>query len=118
MPTVAENAAAKTVAADPGSLWNLKSTVRYGMGMREEFDKLVERLKTERDEINLKIHLASMDAREEFAEAEKKWGQMKIKAAEIADEAVETSEEYIVKARIVGEELKETYHRIAKRLSE
>lgn len=88
------------------------------MGMREEFDKLVERLKTERDEINLKIHLASMDAREEFAEAEKKWGQMKIKAAEIADDAVETSEEYIVKAKIVGEELKETYHRIAKRLSE
>lgn len=86
--------------------------------MREEFDKLVERLKTERDEINLKIHLASMDAREEFAEAEKKWGQMKIKAAEIADDAVETSEEYIVKAKIVGEELKETYHRIAKRLSE
>ena len=88
------------------------------MAMREEFGKLVERLKTERDEINLKIHLASMDAREEFAEAEKKWGQIKVKAAEIADEAVETSEEYIAKARIVGEELKETYHRIAKRLSE
>ncbi len=88
------------------------------MAMREEFDKLVEKLKTERDEINLKIHLASMDAREEFAEAEKKWGQMKVKAAEIADEAVETSEEYIAKAKIVGEELKETYHRIARRLSE
>jgi acyl-CoA reductase-like NAD-dependent aldehyde dehydrogenase len=88
------------------------------MSIREEFDRLVERLKTERDEINLKIHLASMDAREEFAEAEKKWGQMKVKAAEIADEAVETSEEYIAKARIVGEELKETYHRISRRLSE
>jgi hypothetical protein len=88
------------------------------MDMKEEFDKLVEKLKTERDEINLKMHLASMDAREEFAEAEKKWGQIRVKATEIADDAVETSEEYIAKAKIVGEELKETYRRIAKRLSE
>jgi hypothetical protein len=88
------------------------------MDMKEEFDKLVEKLKTERDEINLKMHLASMDAREEFAEAEKKWGQIRVKASEIADDAVETSEEYIAKAKIVGEELKETYRRIAKRLSE
>lgn len=88
------------------------------MAMKEEFDKLVEKLKTERDEINLKIHLASMEAKEEFAEAEKKWGQIRGKAAEIADDAVETSEEYIAKAKIVGEELKETYRRIAKRLSE
>jgi len=29
-----------------------------------------------------------------------------------------TSEEYIAKAKIVGEELKETYKRISKRLSE
>jgi hypothetical protein len=88
------------------------------MDMKEEFDKLVEKLKTERDEINLKMHLASMDAKEEFAEAEKKWGQIRVKASEIADDAVETSEEYIAKAKIVGEELKETYRRIAKRLSE
>ncbi len=88
------------------------------MGMREEFDKLVEKLKMERDEINLKMHLASMDAKEELKEADKKWDQVKVKASEIADDAVETSEEYIAKAKIVGDELKETYRRISKRLSE
>ncbi|RPH40762.1 MAG: hypothetical protein EHM86_05175 [Desulfobulbaceae bacterium] len=88
------------------------------MGMKEEFDKLVEKLKTERDELNLKMHLASMDAKEEFAEAEKKWDQLKAKTSEIADTAKETSEEYISKAKVVGEELKETYNRISKRLSE
>ncbi len=86
------------------------------MDLKEEFEKLLERLKTERDEIQLKLHLASMDARQEFDEAEKKWGQMKTKAAEIKDDAVVTSEEYIAKAKIVGEELKETYHRIANRI--
>ena len=64
------------------------------MEIREEFDKLVEKLKTERDELNLKAHLASMEAREEFKEAEEKWGQVKEKASKIADEAVDTSEEY------------------------
>lgn len=87
------------------------------MGMKEEFEKLVEKLKMERDEIKLKVHLASMDAKEEFEAAEKKWDQVKVKASEIADDARETSEEYIAKSKIVGEELKETYSRISKRLS-
>jgi hypothetical protein len=87
------------------------------MEMKVEFDRLVEKLRVERDEINLKMHLASMDAREEFAKAEIKWGQVKNTASKIADDAVETSEEFIAKAKIVGEELKETYNRISKRLS-
>ena len=88
------------------------------MGLREEFDKLVDKVKTERDELNLKLHLASMDAKEELKDADKKWAQLKEKASAIADDAVDTSEEYIAKAKIVGEELKETYSRITKRLSE
>jgi len=88
------------------------------MALKEDFDQLMEKLKMERDRISLKMHLASMEAKEEFAEAEKKWGQVKTKAAEIADDAAETSEEYIAKAKVIGEELKDTYHRIAKRLSD
>jgi hypothetical protein len=88
------------------------------MGIQEEFNNLVAKLKTERDEIKLKAHLASMDARKEMEGAEEKWGQIKEKASKIGDDTVDTSEEYIAKAKIVGEELKETYKRIFKRLSE
>ena len=88
------------------------------MEIREEFDSLIEKLKAERDKLNLKVHLASMETKDEFEEAEKKWGKVKDKASQIADEAIDTSEEYIAKAKIVGEELKETYSRISKRLSE
>ncbi len=95
-----------------------KTTGRDIMAMKDEFNRLVDKLKMERDEINLKIHLASMDAKREFAETEKKWAQVKAKAADIADSAVETSEEVIAKSKMVGEELKETYKRISKRLSE
>ncbi len=88
------------------------------MDIQEEFDKLLEKLRTQRDEINLKMHLASMEAKEEFDAAEKKWNQLKSKASAIADDAVETSDEYIAKAKVIGEEIKEAYRRIARRLSD
>lgn len=88
------------------------------MSIKQDFENLLDKLQVERDEIKLKLHLASMEAKEEFDEAEKQWGQLKIKASEIADESVETSEEYINKAKIVGEELKRAYNRIATRLSD
>lgn len=86
------------------------------MAIREDFDNLLNRLKSERDELKLQIHLASMEAREEFEAAEKTWEQFKGKAATVADEAVQTSDEYIARARIVGEELREAYRRIGKRI--
>ncbi|MCK9395146.1 MAG: hypothetical protein M0Q44_06115 [Methylobacter sp.] len=87
------------------------------MSIKKDFENLLEKLQVERDEINLKLHLASMEAKQEFEEAEKEWHQLKVKAAEIADESVETSEEFITKAKIVGEELKHAYQRISKRLA-
>jgi uncharacterized membrane protein YgaE (UPF0421/DUF939 family) len=88
------------------------------MAIKEEFTNLLDKLKAERDEISLKLHLASMEAKEEFEAAEQQWNLVKTKAAEIADDSVETSEEFIAKAKVVGEELKETYQRVTKRLSE
>ena len=88
------------------------------MALQKEFENLLSKLNSEREELQLKLKLASMDAKAEFEDAEKQWQEIKIKASEIADDTIETSEEYIAKAKIVGEELKDTYHRIAKRLSE
>ncbi|AMK76662.1 MULTISPECIES: hypothetical protein [Methylomonas] len=88
------------------------------MSLKNEFESLLVNLDSVREELQLKLHLASMEAKDEFEEAEKQWLQIKNKAAEIADESIETSEEYIAKAKVVGEELKEAYQRVAKRLSE
>lgn len=87
------------------------------MSIKEEFEHLFENLKIKRDEIHLQLHLASMEVKEEFEEAEKKWTVVKAKAIEVADDTKETSKEYIAKARIVGEELKDAYQRISERLS-
>ena len=61
------------------------------MTMKIEFDSLLEKLKSQRDELMLKLHLASMEAKEEFEEADKHWDTLKNKAAEIADDSKETS---------------------------
>ena len=88
------------------------------MAIKEEFNNLLDKLKAERDEISLKLHLASMEVKQEFEDAEPQWNLLKSKSAEIVDESLEASEDVIAKAKIVGEELKETYQRIAKRLTE
>ncbi len=88
------------------------------MSIKDEFEHLIEKLKVERDEINLKLHLASMEARDEFKEAEKQWEEVKTKASDIANDTKETSDEVISKAKIIGEELKDAYQRINKRFSE
>jgi hypothetical protein len=87
------------------------------MALKEDFENLLESLKTERDEIKLKLHLGSMEARDEFENVEKNWNAFTQKAGDIADDTVETSEEFIEKTKIVGEELKATYDRIRARLS-
>lgn len=87
------------------------------MSLKEDFENVLKKLQAERDEANLKLHLASMEVRREFEEAETEWRRLKVKTAEIGDESVETSEEFIASAKIIGEELKEAYHRISKRLA-
>lgn len=88
------------------------------MSLKNEFENLLTKLNTDREELELKLHLAGMEVKQEFEEAEKQWQQIKAKASDIADDSIETSEEFIAKAKIIGEELKDTYQRIAKRLSE
>ena len=85
--------------------------------MKQEFDQLLEKLSAQRDEVNLQLHLASMEAKDEFSQAEEKWAYVKQKASEIADDSVETTDEFISGAKVVGEELAEAYRRIAKRIS-
>lgn len=88
------------------------------MSIKNEFDNLLGKLNIDREELRLKLSLASMEAKDEFEQAEQQWQQIKQKAAEIADDSIETSEDFIAKAKVVGEELQEAYQRIAKRLAE
>ena len=86
--------------------------------MQKEFEELLSSLTTQRDEIQLKIHLASMEVKQEFEGVENQWQQVKDKAADIADDSKDISDDVIATAKVVGEELQSAYQRISERLKD
>ena len=88
------------------------------MELKQDLTELVENLKNERDEILLKLHLASMDVKEEFENMEAKWDVVLQNCAELSDNAIETSDEIMAKAKLIGEEIKESYKRIRSIISD
>ena len=58
--------------------------------------------------LRVKIHLGSMEAKEEFEEAEKKNGKkLKAKASALSDNIAESSHEMTDTAKVIAEELGE-----------
>lgn len=88
------------------------------MTVKNEIENLTKKLNSQREEIELKLHLAGMDVKDEWAKAEHRWDDFKEKAEEISDEAKETTEELLVTTRVIGDELKSAYQRIVSRLSD
>lgn len=88
------------------------------MTIQEDFEKITEALKQQRDEINLKLHLAGMEVKDEWEYAEKDWEEFMEKATDIADEAKETGEEFINATKTIAEELSLAYDRIKERLKD
>ena len=86
------------------------------MDLKKEFDELTDKLNQQRDEIQLQLHLATMEAKEEWQEAEGKWGEFVDALGVITDETKETSAELIHTTKVIGDELKEAYKRISERI--
>lgn len=72
-----------------------------------EFDDLVEDLKQKRDELRVKMHLASKDMQDEWQEIEEKWERFSSKA-----ELEATGEGLGDAFKDLGHELKLGYQRI------
>ena len=78
-----------------------------------EFDDLVDDLKQKRDELRVKIHLASKEAQEEWEELEEKMKEFSSRA-----ELGKTSEGIGDALGKVGEELKLGYQRVRNAIKE
>ena len=86
------------------------------MEILKELENLTDKIKHQRDELQVRMHLAGMDAKEEWEKAEEKWDEFKHKAAEIKDDTQETTEELVTATKIIGEEISQAYKRIVERL--
>jgi ElaB/YqjD/DUF883 family membrane-anchored ribosome-binding protein len=75
-------------------------------------DQLITDVKQLRDELEVQLHLASADARDEFAELEKKWEQLRARAGVVGDAAGEAAGNVGEAVSSVADELKKGYQRI------
>jgi len=78
--------------------------------------KTVERLKQQRDELRLKLHLAKADAKDEWARLERQWEELKPKLEAARKEAGKTAGSVGSALSVAVEELKKGYERMRKLL--
>ncbi|PKM12602.1 MAG: hypothetical protein CVV13_04630 [Gammaproteobacteria bacterium HGW-Gammaproteobacteria-3] len=86
------------------------------MEFLKELESLTDKIKHQRDEIKVKIHLAGMEAKDEWEKAEEKFAEFKSKAEEIKNDTQETTEELVSATRVIGDEIGQAYKRIIERL--
>jgi methyl-accepting chemotaxis protein len=83
---------------------------------RERINELMTRLEQERDELQLKMHLAKADARDELARLDDKMSQLRERASRVDDEAKEAFGDISDAARKLAAEIKEGFERVRKQL--
>lgn len=82
----------------------------------EDIEELVEKLTQERDELGVKLHLAKMDAGDEWQELEHKWSKLEAKMKQLGGTAAESGGDVRAAAELLGQEIKAGFKRIARQL--
>ena len=85
---------------------------------QDRLDELIEKLKRQRDELALQIHLGKAEAKEEWEKLEKKWEQLKAQRGPLKEAMDESAKDLGAALSLLGEELKSGYQRIKKLLSD
>jgi BMFP domain-containing protein YqiC len=83
---------------------------------RKFIDDMLSELKTEREELQLKLKLAKMEAGDEWEKLEAKLQKLEAKAGEVGEATAEASKGIGAAAQLLGEEIRNGFRIIAKRL--
>ncbi len=86
------------------------------MESKNTLSELLEHLKQERDELRVKVHLAKMDAEDEWRSIEERWEDFERRAGDVADKTKETSASFIAASEALGSEIGEALRRFRNRL--
>jgi len=82
------------------------------MSARDDVRRLAEELKTERDELALRMHLARREVRDEFAKLERTWDHFRGRAEVIGHEMGDAAEDVGAALRLVATEIRRGYERV------
>lgn len=88
------------------------------MSLENELQSLRDHLAQQRDDIELRMHLAGMEIKQLWQESEPKWERFIDQLGIADDESKETSAELLHATKAIGDELKDIYRRIVARLGE
>ncbi|HRP87442.1 MAG TPA: hypothetical protein PLS34_07975 [Gammaproteobacteria bacterium] len=78
--------------------------------------QVVEKLRRERDELKLKMHLGKAELKDEWEALERKWERLEGRMEGAAEEAREASREVGAAFGVLADELGEAYRRIRAKL--
>ena len=79
---------------------------------RSDFDRLVDELETQRDELLLKVHLAKAEAKDEWEELESRWQNLQERLPEVRNAASESADNIGAALGLVAEEIGKAYKRL------
>ncbi len=86
------------------------------MSNKDDFDEVIGKLKAQRDELKVQMHLAKAELREEFDDLERKWEHIEGRLEKAGHEAKESAEDVGAALSTVADEIGSAYQRIKKAL--
>lgn len=84
--------------------------------VKEQMTKALDHLKQQRDELQVQLHLAKADAKDEWARLEAQWDDIKPKLEAAREEVGKTAESVGAALGLAIDELKNGYERLRNRL--
>jgi len=73
-------------------------------------------LKQQRDELQVKLHLAKLDAGDEWDKLETKLAKLETKVKQVGNVTAEASQDIGAAAKLLGEEIRDGFKKISKQL--
>ena len=86
------------------------------MRTEERTRQIITRLRTERDELRVRMHLAKAELKDEWRSLEQKWERLEHRLEQAGTEAIEASRDVGSAASTLAEEIADAYRRIRERL--
>ena len=80
--------------------------------VKERFEREIEGLRGVRDELQVRLHLGKLDAKEQWEGLEKKWNHVEAKLKQLESATEATADELGEAARLFVEEVREGYDRL------
>jgi chromosome segregation ATPase len=85
---------------------------------KSSLEQLISILKQERDELKLKMHLAEMDAKDEYERLSGNFDELTNQFEPLNSAVEESADNVFAALKLAAEEMKNGFHRIRKSMSE